>query len=82
MTMPAAFKANRFGHVSVVVSGNIMVSVGGYRGNVLGDLIAYKVPPAVAISIVRFKIYIFCCLVLIQLIEVIDLIHLTFDVVI
>ncbi|XP_055897034.1 multiple epidermal growth factor-like domains protein 8 [Biomphalaria glabrata] len=38
----------RFGHTAVVANGNIMFIMGGYSGKVLGDLIAYKVPSAIA----------------------------------
>ena len=38
----------RFGHSAVVVNGNIMFVVGGYSGQVLGSLLAYKVPSAIA----------------------------------
>ena len=38
----------RFGHTAVVANGNIMFIIGGYSGQVLGDVIAYKVPSAVA----------------------------------
>lgn len=43
--MPAK---GRFGHSAVAVNGNVMFIIGGYSGQVLGDLIAYKVPLAVA----------------------------------
>ncbi|XP_078593005.1 multiple epidermal growth factor-like domains protein 8 [Branchiostoma floridae x Branchiostoma japonicum] len=38
----------RFSHVSAVRDGNILLIVGGYSGNVVGDLLAFKVPPSVA----------------------------------
>ncbi|XP_025111697.1 multiple epidermal growth factor-like domains protein 8 isoform X1 [Pomacea canaliculata] len=38
----------RFGHVAVPARGNLMLVVGGYCGQVLDDLIVYKVPPAVS----------------------------------
>ncbi|XP_035828225.1 multiple epidermal growth factor-like domains protein 8 [Aplysia californica] len=38
----------RFGHAAVVANGNVMFILGGYSGQVLGDLIAYKVPSAIA----------------------------------
>ncbi|GFO00125.1 multiple epidermal growth factor domains 8-like protein, partial [Plakobranchus ocellatus] len=44
-TMP---KKGRFGHTAVVANGNIMFIIGGYSGQVLGDIIAYKVPDAIA----------------------------------
>ncbi|KAL8608232.1 hypothetical protein ACOMHN_016687 [Nucella lapillus] len=37
----------RFGHVATVARGNLMLVVGGYSGQVLDDLIAFKVPSAV-----------------------------------
>ncbi|RUS80438.1 hypothetical protein EGW08_011807, partial [Elysia chlorotica] len=44
-TMP---ERGRFGHTAVVANGNIMFIIGGYSGQVLGDVVAYKVPQAVA----------------------------------
>ena len=41
-------KKGRFGHTAVVANGNIMFIIGGYSGQVLGDVIAYKVPDAIA----------------------------------
>jgi hypothetical protein len=38
----------RFGHAAVVARGNLMLVVGGYSGQVLDDLILYRVPSAVA----------------------------------
>ncbi len=38
----------RFSHVSAVAYGDILLFVGGYRGNVLGDAIAFKVPLPIA----------------------------------
>ncbi|KAH9496424.1 Multiple epidermal growth factor-like domains protein 8, partial [Bulinus truncatus] len=38
----------RFGHSAVVANGNVMLIMGGYSGRVMGDLIAYKVPTAIA----------------------------------
>lgn len=43
--MPAK---GRFGHTAVVANGNVMFVIGGYSGQVLGDLLAYKVPSAIA----------------------------------
>ncbi|XP_076454870.1 multiple epidermal growth factor-like domains protein 8 [Babylonia areolata] len=38
----------RFGHVAAVARGNLMLVVGGYSGQVLDDLMVYKVPSAIA----------------------------------
>jgi len=38
----------RFSHVAVPAFGNTLLVVGGYRGNVLGDLLAFMVPQVVA----------------------------------
>ena len=38
----------RFGHIAGVAYGNILLIAGGYSGQVLGDLIAFKVPAAVS----------------------------------
>ena len=38
----------RFGHVATVARGNLMLVVGGYSGQVLDDLLVYKVPSAIA----------------------------------
>ncbi|CAG5128382.1 unnamed protein product, partial [Candidula unifasciata] len=38
----------RFGHTAVAANGNIMFIIGGYSGQVLGDLLAYKFPSAIA----------------------------------
>ena len=38
----------RFSHVADVAFDNTLIIVGGYRGNVLGDMISYTVPKAVA----------------------------------
>ncbi len=38
----------RFSHVADVAFDNTLLVVGGYRGNVLGDVIAYTVPKAVS----------------------------------
>ncbi|XP_023931409.1 multiple epidermal growth factor-like domains protein 8 isoform X3 [Lingula anatina] len=40
----------RFSHSSVVAFGDTLIILGGYRGTVLSDLIAYKVPPSVAVN--------------------------------
>ena len=45
----------RFSHVAVPAFGNSLLVVGGYRGNVLGDLLAFTVPQAVA----RNQVYMF-----------------------
>ena len=41
-------RKGRFSHVAVPAFGNLLLVVGGYRGNVLGDLLAVTVPQAVA----------------------------------
>ncbi|GFS15989.1 multiple epidermal growth factor-like domains protein 8 [Elysia marginata] len=41
-------RKGRFGHSAVVTNGNIMFIIGGYSGQVLDDLLAYKVPDAIA----------------------------------
>ncbi|XP_074030037.1 multiple EGF like domains 8 isoform X1 [Leptinotarsa decemlineata] len=37
-----------FAHASAVRNGNTLVLIGGYHGNVNGDLLAYTVPPMIA----------------------------------
>ncbi len=43
----------RFSHVADVAYENTLLIVGGYRGNVLGDMIAYTVPKAISKNWVR-----------------------------
>ncbi len=38
----------RFSHVAVAAFGNTLLISGGYKGSMLGDLVAYTVPTAVA----------------------------------
>ncbi|KAF6034616.1 hypothetical protein EB796_007071 [Bugula neritina] len=38
----------RHSHASLVINENILVIIGGYRGNVLGDIHSYKVLPSIA----------------------------------
>ena len=38
----------RYSHVADVAYGNIILVAGGYRGNVLDDLLAYGVPVSVS----------------------------------
>nr|KAG5710511.1 hypothetical protein BaRGS_013157 [Batillaria attramentaria] len=45
-----AITKGRFGHVAAVAHGNLMLIVGGYSGQVLDDLIVYKVPSAISPS--------------------------------
>ena len=40
----------RFGHSAVVAHGNIMFLIGGYSGQAMGDVVAKKVPRAIAES--------------------------------
>ncbi|XP_067662212.1 multiple epidermal growth factor-like domains protein 8 [Haliotis asinina] len=41
-------RTGRFGHIAVAAYGDVMLLAGGYSGKVHGDLLAYKVPIAVA----------------------------------
>lgn len=45
---PNAVHRGRFSHVAVPAFGNTILITGGYKGSVLGDLIAYTVPLAIA----------------------------------
>ena len=47
----------RFSHVADVAFDNTLLIVGGYRGNVLGDMIAYTVPTTVAKNWVSFGMF-------------------------
>ena len=37
----------RYGHIAVLVLNDTLLISGGYRGSVLGDLLALKLPPSI-----------------------------------
>ena len=46
--IPSNPPKGRYSTVAVAAFGNVLLITGGYRGNVLGDLLAYTVPKSVA----------------------------------
>ena len=45
----------RFSHAAAAAFGDTLLVVGGYRGNMLGDVIAFKVPTSIATNKVSKK---------------------------
>ena len=41
-------KKGRFGHAATTINGNILLTVGGYSGYTLGDMVTYKFPGVIA----------------------------------
>ena len=45
----------RYSHAAATAFGDTLLVVGGYRGNMLGDVIAFKVPTSIATNKVSKK---------------------------